>query len=158
MASERIESLVTRLEKGRLKTSEIFSSLTPEQWNTTVYEDPHCWDFRCLLAHFVSSEERLLELARHIASGGDDLPADFDFNEFNAEEQIRLEGELPEALMKALEQARKATLAWVRTLEEGQLDLVGRHPALGEVTLETMINAIYGHQLIHMKEARGKIG
>ncbi len=27
-----------------------------------------------------------------------------------------------------------------------------RHPALGEVTLEIFINAIYGHQLMHMRD------
>ncbi len=158
MTSERIEALVARLEKGGLKTQEIMEALTPDQWKTTVYDDPCVWDVRALLAHFVSSEQRLLQLAQHVAAGGEDLPADFDFNEFNAEEQVRLQNETPQALLAALAEARRATLAWVRMLDDRQLDLVGRHPALGEVTLETMINAIYGHQLLHMREARVKIG
>ena len=101
---------------------------------------------------------KLLETARQFASGGEDLPADFDFNEFNTEEQIRLQEKSSEELVIALAKAREATLTWVRTLEEGKLDLVGRHPALGDVSLETMITAIYGHQLLHMKEARGRVG
>jgi hypothetical protein len=157
MAAERIENLIARLEKGNLKTQEVFYALTPEQWSKVVYEEPYRWDFRALLAHFVSAEESLLALAKHVTVGGDDLPADFDFNEFNSEEQVRLQGKSLEELLKALGRAREATLAWVRTLEEEQLNLVGRHPALGEVTLETMITAIYGHQLLHMKEARGRI-
>ena len=60
--------------------------------------------------------------------------------------------------MAALAKARESTLMWLRTLEEGQLDLVRRHPALGQVTLEIMITAIYGHQLMHMREARARVG
>jgi len=41
---------------------------------------------------------------------------------------------------------------WVRTLAEADLDRVGRHPALGMVSLETMLTAIYGHQLLHMRD------
>jgi hypothetical protein len=153
-----MESLVARLEKGKLKTREVFEALTPEQWRMTVYEEPTRWDFRSLLAHFVSVEENLLALAKHVASEGEDLPADFDYDVFNAEEQIRLQERSPEELLDSLSKAREATLAWVRTLDEAKLDLVGRHPALGDVSLETMITAIYGHQLLHMKEARGRVG
>jgi hypothetical protein len=158
MASERIENLVGRLEKGNLKTWEVFEALTPEQWTKVVYETPYRWDFRALLAHFLSAEESLLELAKHNATGGEGLPVDFDYDKFNAEEQIRLQGKSPEELMRALQEAREATLDWVRSLDERQLDIVGKHPVLGEVNLETMITAIYGHQLLHMKEARGKVG
>jgi len=52
----------------------------------------------------------------------------------------------------ALDAARGRTVDWVRTLSDGQLDLPGRHPALGQITLETMITAIYGHQLLHMRD------
>jgi hypothetical protein len=41
---------------------------------------------------------------------------------------------------------------WVRTLEGDALDCVGRHPALGEISVEAMIMAIYGHQLLHMRD------
>ncbi len=156
MASERIENLVNRLEKGNLKTREVFCALTPEQWSMTVYEEPSCWDFRALLAHFVSVEENMLELAKHTATGGESLPAGFNYDEFNAEEQIRLQGKTPEELLKELGERREATLEWVRTLDEGQLDRMGMHPALGEVSVETMITAIYGHQLLHMREVRGR--
>ncbi len=158
MTSERIENLVARLEKGNLKTQEVFSALTAEQWSSTVYQEPHLWDFRSLLAHFVSVEENMLELVKHTAAGGEGLPADFNYDKFNSEEQARFQGKSPEELLKELNERREATLKWVRTLDEGQLDRTGMHPALGEVTVETMITAIYGHQLLHMREARGRVG
>ena len=57
-----------------------------------------------------------------------------------------------EALLAALDAARQRTLNWVGTLGESQLDRVGRHPALGQVSVETMITAIYGHQLLHIRD------
>jgi len=158
MTTKRIDNLVARLEKGDLKTNEIFSSLPLEQWSSTAYEEPHRWDFRALLAHFVSAEERLLELAQHVAKGGEGVSSEFDFEDFNAEEQVRLKDYSPEELQVALRNARQATLTWVRSLDDRQLDQMGKHPVLGEINLETMINAIYGHQLMHMRELKGKIG
>ena len=157
MSTPRVESLVAKLEKGRSKTQQALSSLTPDQWARIVYEEPGAWSVRDLAAHFVSAEERLLELAKDVASGGEGAPVGFDYDAFNAEEQKRLKNKSPEELLLALDEARRATLEWVRTLEDDQLDRVGRHPALGEVTLETMITAIYGHQLLHMRDLQSKL-
>ena len=54
--------------------------------------------------------------------------------------------------MELLERERRRTIEWVRTLDATQLDKKGRHPALGDVNVETLILSIYGHQLIHMRE------
>lgn len=151
MTEPRIAALVARLEKGGRKTVEVLGGLRAEQWQSIIYPDP-CWSVRDLLAHFVAAEERLLELAQDVAAGGPGAPLGFDFDAFNAEQKERLAGQSPDALLASLADARERTLAWVGSLAEAQLDLVGRHPALGEVSLETQITAIYGHQLLHMRD------
>jgi hypothetical protein len=147
----RAEALAARLEKGRQKTFEVFSALTSEQWQQPLYEEP-TWQVRNLLAHFVSSERQLLALARDVARGGAGAPPDLDIDRFNAAEQQRLEGQSPPWLLVLLEQERSETIAWARELDDAQLDRVGRHPALGQVSVEVMLTAIYGHQLLHMRE------
>jgi hypothetical protein len=156
MPSPRLEEIIARLEKGRRKTNEIFSGLTPEQWQRVAYDDPLVWTARDLLAHFVSAEESLLKLAQNIAAGNAGLPEDFDYDAFNAAEQMRLRDQSPQQLLTALNAARQATLAWTRALDDAQLDRVGMHPVLGEISLETMLVSIYGHQLFHMREAQAK--
>ena len=42
----------------------------------------------------------------------------------------------------------------MQSLQEDHLDRLGRHPALGLVTLETLITAMYGHVLFHMRDAQ----
>ncbi len=151
MTHPRTDVLAARLEKGWQKTSEYFSALTPEQWQKTLYHEP-AWQVCHLLAHFVSAERQLLALVQSIAAGGPGAAPDMDINRFNADEQTRLEGQPPPSLLDLLDQARRETIEWVRTLDAGQLDRIGRHPVLGEVSVETIVESIYGHQLLHMRD------
>ncbi len=157
MTSARVRALVGKLEKGREKTNAILGALTPAQWQQIVYEGPPAWTARDLLAHFASAEQSLLALAKNVAEGGSGLPEGFDFDAFNAQEQARLREHSPRELLAMLDAARQATLDWTRTLDEEHLDRVGRHPVLGDVSLETMLVAIYGHQLLHMRELQAQL-
>ncbi len=151
MTEPRIAALVARLEKGGRKTQEVLGGLRAGQWQSVIYPDPR-WTVRDLLAHFVAAEERLLELAQDVAAGGSGAPPGFDFDAFNAEQKERLSGQSPEVLLASLAEVRGRTLAWVGSLPEDRLDRVGRHPGLDVVSLETIITAIYGHQLLHMRD------
>jgi hypothetical protein len=156
MSKPRLEALIARLEKGRQKSNEIFQ-LEPEQWQEVVYAEPYPWTVRDLLAHFLSAEEGMLRIAQDVVHGGEGAPEGFDYEAFNAEEQQRLAGRTPAQLLEQLNAARQTTLDWMRTLEKEDLDRVGRHPALGQINLETLLTAIYGHQLLHVRDLRGVI-
>jgi hypothetical protein len=157
MVNPRVEELAARLEKGRVKTLEIFNKLTPAQLHESLYHSPN-WRVGHLAAHFVSAEIHLLTLAKSVVGGGPGAPVDFEIDKFNAREKKRLAGIPQQELLSMLDQARKGTIAWVESLNENDLERVGRHPALGEVKVETMIIAIYGHQLAHMRELLRLLG
>jgi hypothetical protein len=157
MGSERVESLIGKLEKGGLKTQELMRSLAADQWGRILYDGPPAWNVRDLLAHLVSAEPRLLQIAQDVAGGGPGAPPGFDLDVFNAEERRRFMDESPQELLSALAETRQATLDWVRTLADSELDRRGRHPALGAITVEAMITAIYGHQLLHMRDLKAKL-
>jgi hypothetical protein len=158
MAETRMQALTAKLERGQRKTSETFGRLSPAQWERAIYDDPAPWTARSLVAHFLSSELELLRLCQDVASGGPGAPEGYDYNFFNAEQQTHYASVSPVQLLEELQSARGRTLEWLRTIEESALDCVGRHPALGEVTLETMIVAIYGHQLLHIRDLQSKLG
>jgi hypothetical protein len=157
MSETRLQGLIAKLERGQHKTSEAFRGLSSAQWERSLYDDPTTWTARNLLAHFLSSERVLLSLCQDVARGGPGAPDGFDFDAFNAQQQPLYKNVPTAELIEQLEAARTQTLEWLRTLEENQLDQTGRHPALGEVSLETMIIAIYGHQLIHMRDLQSKL-
>ena len=156
MTPPRVEALISRLEKGKEKTNEILGKLSPEQWEQTVFAGPPVWTWRDLLAHFVSAEERLLEVAQNVADGGKGTPEGFNFDDFNAQELPRYKEYPFPRLLALLDIARQETLDWVATLADTHLDRTGRHPALGIVSVEAMVTAIYGHQLLHMREVQSK--
>jgi hypothetical protein len=157
MSETRLQGLIARLERGQRKTSEAFRSLSPAQWERPIYDDPTTWTARNLLSHFLSSERELLRLCQDVAAGGQGAPEGFDFDAFNAQQQPLYKDIPTTQLIEQLEAARTQTLEWLRRLEESQLDQIGRHPALGEISLETMILAIYGHQLLHMRDLQAKL-
>jgi 1,6-anhydro-N-acetylmuramate kinase len=156
--SARQKKLLGRLRKGMRKTKEILEPLTPEQWDTVLYPEPYPWTVRDLLAHFLSAEEGLRRIGQDIAAGGRGAPEGLDYNHYNAEEQERLAGIPAEELLADLHTARQETIAWVEGLADEDLDREGYHPALGKIDLETLINAIYGHQLMHMRDAMAVLG
>lgn len=151
MTHPRAIALIAKLEKGRQKTLDFFNALTPEQWEMTVYQQP-LWQVRHLLAHFVSAEQQLLALAQSIAAGGSGAPPDMDIDQINAEEQARLAEYSTQTLLELFDQARGKTVEWTKTIGPEQLDRIGRHPVLGEISVETMLESMYGHQLIHMRD------
>jgi hypothetical protein len=150
--SDRIDKLLTRLRKGIAKSVKAFDSLDGAEWDLVLYDEPYAWTVRDLLAHFLSAEEGLRRLAQHIAAGGPGVSGEFDYHAFNASEHERLTSVPRGQLLDQLRAARQDTIAWVATLEEAHLNRVGGHPALGEITVETFINTIYGHQLMHMRD------
>ena len=151
---ERVNNLVMRLHKGGDKTLETLRSLSGAQWQMVLYEEPYPWTVCDMAAHLLSAERGLRRVAQNIAGGGPGAPRGFDYNAHNAEEQVRLAGIPPKKLLVSLADARAATIAWVSGLDEAVLDRVGYHPALGEVTLEALINAFHGHQLMHVRDLK----
>lgn len=152
MTESRVEALMAKLQKGGQKTQEILGGLTAEQWQAVVYAEPSPWTVRDMLAHFLSAEEGLLRMTQDMASGRAGIPEGFDIETFNTEEQKRLADRSPQELLEALAAARQVTLDWVRTLDQDTLDRAGQHPVLGEISVEAMVTAIYGHQLMHMRD------
>jgi hypothetical protein len=149
---KRVDDLVARLTKGAGKTAQILGGLRDDQWQMALYTEPLAWTVRDLAAHFLSAEVALLRVMQDVASGGPGAPEDFNYDDFNSDEQTRLAGLPLRRLLADLVEARAATIAWASNLNDSDLDRCGRHPALGDITLESFINAIYGHQLMHMRD------
>jgi len=152
MKNPRVETLVEKLTKGISKSLEVFRSVEPDLWEKPIFDDPESWDLKDLVAHFIYSEEHLLSIAQDIAFGGKGSPEDVDIDAFNENGIENLRHRSVDELLDILTNVRKALIVWVRELDELELDRVGRHPVLGASNVETIVNSIYAHQLLHMRE------
>lgn len=156
MPSERVNTLIGKLSKGLEKSQSIFNSLSTSQWVEPISDHPGAWNMKELLAHFISTERQLLEIAQDIAEGGDGAPEGVDIDAFNQRETRRLRDQPSSEMMAHLNEVRARTIAWVRDLNDRTLDREGRHPTLEIVNVETVVFSIYAHQLLHMREIGGK--
>ena len=152
MVTARVEALLKRLRKGAARGDRAFCTLSDDEWSRVADPGPPSWTVRDVAAHLLSAEDGLRRLAQDVASGALGAPSGLDHDELNAAEQARLAAIPVSELLADLAASREATISWVATLTDRDLDQVGQHPALGEITLETHINAIYGHVLMHLRD------
>ena len=157
MKRKRIEKLITRLERGFNKSNEILDALDHDGWQEPVEGETDGWTGKDLVAHFIVSEEHLLMIAKDIAAGGEGVSEDIDIDAFNEDQLARQPDRTPGELQAFLRDVRATTIAWVAEQDDETLDRIGRHPTLGDSSVETIIFSIYGHQLLHMRELTTKL-
>lgn len=146
--------LANRLQAEGQKTAAFFTELNDAQWQTQVYTEGDTWTMREVLAHFVTAERGFLRLFGDILEGGKGIPEDFSIDRYNASQQEKSKDLTTEELLNQFAAVRAQMVEWVgaRSLEE--LNLEGRHPFLGQVTLGDMIKMVYRHNQIHFRDFR----
>jgi uncharacterized damage-inducible protein DinB len=150
--------LAERLRIEGDKMIEIFSGLTDEQWQQTVYTEGTTWTMRNVLAHFVTAERGFLKLFESIRTGGAGASDDFDINRYNAIQQEKTQDLQPAELLGQYIAVRAEMIVWVTGLDQTELSISGRHPYLGEATLVDMIKMVYRHNQIHHRDFRKILG
>jgi hypothetical protein len=158
MATHTPEWLAQRLESERLKTVEFFNRLSPGQAEQEVYLEGSAWRVREVLAHFVTSEAGHARLIQNVVSGGAGTPEDFDIDRYN-ESQLAPLRALPLAeLLNRFDDLRRRTVHLVSGFDPDDLEKQGRQPFLGLTTVEEMVQLIYRHVQIHLRDVRRVLG
>ena len=132
----------------------IFSGLTGAQWQAEVYTEGATWTIRNVLSHFVTSERGLVRLFEQIRQGGAGAADDFSIDRYNASQQEKTKALTPQELLEQYKSVRAASVAWVRGLQESDLEMTGRHPFLGKTTLREMVKMLYLHNQIHYRDLK----
>jgi len=152
--SKSPQFLAKRLHNEGEKMSAFFSALDNAIWMKIIYTEGQDWRIRDVLAHFVSAENSFLKLFESIRQGGDGASEDFDVGRFNNAQVAKLKEMPPAKLLDAYVEVRTKMVAWVKFLNEDDSQKEGRHPFLGEATLEEMIKLVYRHNQIHYRDMR----
>lgn len=150
---QRTEEVARRLAERGPETVTFFRALSPEQWRQQVYTTGPEWDVRQVLCHFVSVERhyrRIFDAALH----GDSPPDSFDIDAFNAEQVASMARLSPADLLSQFEALRAASIAFVRTLSDADLDRQSWHPFFGWDKLEKYVRLLYRHNMIHERDIR----
>lgn len=146
--------LAKRLRAEGEKMTAFFAALSDADWRETVYTEGETWTIRNVLAHFVTAEQGFLKLFPNIVAGGEGAAKDFDVDRYNARQQEKAQALTPQELLIQFQAVREKMATWVETLDEADLAKEGRHPFLGETTVEEMIKLVYRHNQIHYRDMR----
>jgi len=150
----RLVQLIDRLKTEGSQSLNFFRSLPTATWQQQIYDTGPEWDVREILCHFVSAESSLVELFKRIVATGEGVAEDFDIDRWNNSRVSKMKAMSPDELIRQFEVTRANTIAWVGTLEEPDLDKVGRHPFLGMVELEQMLKLLYRHNMLHQRDVQ----
>jgi hypothetical protein len=152
--AERLDHILGRLKEEGAATVQFFHNMPADAWGKQVYDTGSEWDVRQVLAHFVSAEQSLTKLFARILTTGEGSPDDFDIDRWNAGKVAKMADMTPAQLVADFENTRAETVAWVATLKEIDLDVVGRHPYLGNDSVESMLKLLYRHNKLHQRDIR----
>jgi len=152
--SEDLERLANKLVYEGQKTVAFFSDLMPGQWEQVVYSDGSKWTIRLVLAHFVATESAFTQLIEDILANGKGAPEDFNIDEFNEQEVALLQKTPENELLHQFALRRKVNADQVRRMRPDDLQKTGRHPFLGDTSLEVIIKMLYLHIQTHLRDLR----
>jgi uncharacterized damage-inducible protein DinB len=149
--------LADRLKSEGEKMAAFFETLTAEQWQQAVYTEGAEWTIRSVLAHFVMAEQGFLKLFDNILGGGPGVSEDFSIDRYNARQQEKTREMTSAELLQAYKDVRAEIIAWVEARSEADLQLQGRHAAMGITTLAEMVKMIYLHNQMHLRDIKKAI-
>ncbi len=152
--SDRKALVLGRLAAEGQKTADYLRSLRPADWEQPVYTTGGRWRVREVLAHFVSAEETFAFYGRDILAGGEGAPEGFVIDEFNETQVGGMADRDPAELIADFEQRRAATHALVAGMTGADFERIGRHPWFGRVPLGKMLQLVYRHNAIHLRDVR----
>ena len=156
MVSES-EKLAEQLEKSRLNLIEKAAAFESLQHVPVYSKEGDGWTVLHIIKHLQLAETEFIQLFQQILDGGNGVAETFSIDGFNRDSMAG-SGEITfgEAIAR-YSATREKMIEFVKSLTDDQLQLVGRHPFFGMVTLEQMIKTIPIHTLSHLRDVQRAI-
>lgn len=110
-------------------------------------ESPRKWSILEVLGHLSDTELVYRYRLRHIVAEPGCPIVGYDQDAWA--KRLRYQEQDPADLLKEIEVMRAATLRWIATLSELELDRAGHHDERGEESVRHLIRMIAGHDLLH---------
>jgi hypothetical protein len=141
-----------RLEEARQPLLTLLASLTPTQWETTVYHDGEPWSVATIVSHLIDSERGMSVHVHKTRKGEPTVPEGFDIHRWNAGVKTRVGNLSPGELLDALVATRSKTLSVLDSLQPEDWGRVGRHPTRGMITIEQYYETVEQHDRLHRQD------
>jgi uncharacterized damage-inducible protein DinB len=152
--SDKATKLAEKLTSEGERTMAFFQALPAEAWAKQIYSEGAMWTTRDVLEHLATSEHGMKRLCEQIIETGKGAPEDFDIDAFNKSRTGRFAHLTLDELHQLYKDTRARTVAYARTLDDAQLEKRGRHPAMGDSSVEGILKIIYLHNNMHIGDIK----
>ena len=122
--------------------------LTPEQLRTR--ESPRKWSILEVLAHLSDTEIVYRYRMRMIVAEPGCNIVGYDQDAWA--KRLHYQDQDAADVMKEIESVRNATLRWLRTLSDTELNRAGHHDERGEETVRHIVRMVAGHDILHRQQ------
>jgi len=139
------------------RTLMFFRGLPAEAWPMHIYADGAVWTTRDVLEHLVISEQEMQRLRAQIIEIEVGAPDGFDIDAYNLNETGRYAALSVDELLALFADTRQNTALDAHSMSESQLARRGRHPAMGDSSIEDIFKIIYLHNTMHIRDIRKRV-
>lgn len=150
MGTQELAKIGARITAARAKLLAAVSSLETEAWDWDPGDGR--WSVRLTLAHVGSAQRSHLTIARRLASGEAIDLLGFDLDAWNAAEVEKRRDWSVDEVLTDLELGHQEAMRFVDNLDGDRLGASGRHPALGQVSVEQVLRVIALHDRLHLRD------
>ena len=152
--SDKANKLADKLTQEGEHSLTFFRALPAEVWSKQIYSEGAAWTTRDIFEHLATSEHGMKRLCEQIIATGVGAAEDFDVDAHNKSRTGRFAHLSLEDLEKMYTETRARTVAYTRTLDDAQLEKRGRHPAMGDSSVEGILKIIYLHNTLHISDIK----
>ena len=151
----RIDTIRQTILADHAASMDIFSRITPEQWEKPVPSDEGAeWKARDVLAHLAVSEEGQLGQITRCLAGEATVPDDFDLTRFNRRSVQKQANKPVEDLLNDIKLGHAKVVAALNSIAEGEFDKTGRHARGDVITVEKFFIRITRHRKQHAEQLK----
>lgn len=147
--SDRIAQHIEKIKASHANLNAILDTVPSQLWEQQIYSDGAQWTVRQLLLHLMISNAGQNKLIMGIASGKEMIPPDYDLERYNKRSVEKQAEVTPEQARAALAESHHALLAWLDSVDDAVLDIIGRDVTLEMVTIEYMLEVVASHATDH---------
>ncbi|MFN8459242.1 MAG: DinB family protein [Anaerolineae bacterium] len=156
--TDKKTSLRNKLNQNRIELESLLTSLSPEQWQTPVFEEGDTWTVLTVASHLTENERGMSIHIHKTRQGKETVPEGFNVHEWNAGVKGRIGAPAPAELLQMMAQTRARTLEGLESIKDEEWGLTGRHPTQGLITIEQYFETIANHDLEHLAQIKRALG
>jgi hypothetical protein len=156
---DRIGELKAALDQSRAGLLATLDRVAEGERDVKVHSEEDGWTVRDIVSHLFDSERGQMMQIERIRNGEPTVPDDFDVDRWNRGRQRRMAEMEWDEIVAGLHETREALRAALDGIDDEELALTGRHPALQqEIPLQRYLEIIAWHETTHTGEIRAGLG